>query len=147
MTIGFNAMTWLIFGVLLLLLETMAAGFYMLFLGAAALCVTILLFIMPAGYLASEVQLFSFAAFSLASVFLAYKFKFYEAKSSHETLNEPQAALVGQSFTLDSAIENGRGTLKIGDSLWQISGENAVKGANVKIIGYEKEVLLVEVLL
>ena len=42
------------------------------------------------------------------------------------------------------AIENGRGTVKIGDTLWRAEGPDAAQGARVKVTGTDGATLMVE---
>ena len=51
---------------------------------------------------------------------------------------------VGQVFTLDSPIQDGRGRLKISDTTWPISGENLPAGTVVKVTGADGIALKVE---
>ena len=57
-------------------------------------------------------------------------------------LPEPLAA-VG-SHPLESAIENGRGRLKIGDAFWQCEGPELPAGTRVRVVAVASMVLKVE---
>ena len=43
----------------------------------------------------------------------------------------------GKSYVLDEAIINGRGKIKIDDTLWEVTGPDLPQGASVKIVGVE----------
>ena len=54
------------------------------------------------------------------------------------------ARLVGQRARLETAIADGRGSLRIGDTLWQVTGPDLPAGTNVRISASDGIVLTVE---
>jgi inner membrane protein len=65
-------------------------------------------------------------------------------KSEQPHLNERHMTYVGRVVPLEQAIVNGTGKVRIEDSLWDVDGEDAPKGARVKIIGVKGLRLAVE---
>ena len=63
--------------------------------------------------------------------------------SDHPLLNERAAQLVGQSHELLDGIVNGRGSVKVGDSIWRVEGPDLPKGTRVKVTGADGTVLKV----
>jgi len=52
--------------------------------------------------------------------------------------------MIGQVHALHTAIENGRGKIKIGDSLWSVRGPDMPAGERVRILAVQDLVLEVE---
>ena len=57
---------------------------------------------------------------------------------------ESTARLVGEMVTVVEPIDNGRGRVKVGDSVWLCRGPDAPAGARVRVVGAEASVLQVE---
>ena len=51
---------------------------------------------------------------------------------------------VGRSYVLDEAIVNGRGKVRIDDTLWVVTGSDRGKGEWVKVTGVDGTRLVVE---
>lgn len=123
---------WLIIGVVLMGIETFAPGVFMLWLGLAAIIVGILSFGLAWSW---QAQIIIFAALSISMVPLWRHFAQRNAKPSDQPfLNKRAESLVGREFTLENAIVNGAGTIKIDDTVWRITGADAPSGARVKIL-------------
>ena len=59
-------------------------------------------------------------------------------------LNERAAQYIGRTFTLATAIEGGRGKVRVGDTLWNAAGPDLPAGARVRVTGARASVLEVE---
>ena len=73
--------------------------------------------------------------------------KFFRAddeQSERPLLNRRAQQHVGKSYLVADAIENGRGKVKIGDTLWRAEGPDAAQGARVKVTGADGATLMVE---
>ena len=90
-------------------------------------------------------QLVTFALLSLVSVIAA---KIYLRGQATETdrplLNKRAQQHIGRSYVLEEAIENGRGKIRVGDSLWRVEGPDRPKGERVVVTGADGTVLHVE---
>ena len=65
--------------------------------------------------------------------------------SEDENLNDRGARYVGKKYTLERALVNGEGKIRIGDSLWLVRGDfESDVGNSVKVTGSDGIVLLVE---
>jgi membrane protein implicated in regulation of membrane protease activity len=64
-------------------------------------------------------------------------------ESERPLLNERATQLIGQTFDLIDPIVNGRGSVKIGDSIWRVEGPELPKGARIKVIGADGTLLKV----
>ena len=132
----FNAESiWVLVGLVLLILEMIAPGAYLMFIGGAALLTGILGFVFPLPLIA---ELAIFAVLAIGSVYVAKRwFDVYPILSSSPLLNSRIAQMIGQTVTVVEPIEHGQGRVKVGDSVWSASGPDAEVGTKMKIIGAE----------
>ena len=49
-------------------------------------------------------------------------------------LNERASRLIGQTSTVETAIENGKGRVRVGDGVWNARGPDAPAGSQVTVI-------------
>ncbi|MEM7407492.1 MAG: NfeD family protein [Pseudomonadota bacterium] len=92
-----------------------------------------------------EAQVFWFAALSVVTV-LAWR-RYHAAHPTHTEqplLNRRGQQYVGRTFTLEEAIVNGQGKIRVDDSTWKIRGPDCDAGAMVQVCGVDGVVLLVE---
>ena len=125
--------TWAIAGLALAMLETLAPGVFMLWIGVAAFANALLLLAAP---LSIEWLLLTFCLFTAVSVLIGRKI--YGAKDLSKDapfLNRRADALVGRETRLQAAIENGVGLAQIDDTVWRVAGPELPQGARVKIVG------------
>ncbi len=123
---------WLIIGVVLMGIETFAPGVFMLWLGLAALIVGVLSFGIVWSW---QIQVLVFALLSIAMVPLWRNFSGRNARPTDKPfLNKRAEGLVGRVFTLEKPIVDGIGTVKIDDTVWRVSGPDALAGSRVKIV-------------
>jgi inner membrane protein len=59
-------------------------------------------------------------------------------------LNIRAQQYVGRMVVVEQAIQNGRGKVRVGDTLWQAEGLDAPAGSRVKITATNGNVLVVE---
>lgn len=133
---------WLSLGLALGVAEMVAPGFFLMWLGLAALIVGILDYFLP---ITLAYQVAMFATLSVITVFAGKKFLQDNPIESDDTkLNDRGARLTGEIVTVVEPITNGNGRVKVGDSVWNARGVDADLGARVKVIGADGAVLLVE---
>ena len=62
-------------------------------------------------------------------------------QSDRPLLNERAVQHIGQCFELIDPIVNGRGSIKIGDSIWRVEGPELPKGAVCSVLGADGTLL------
>ena len=133
---------WLIGGVVLLIAEVIAPGFFLVFVGAAAMATglfTVLFGLGPAA------QLALFAIYAVIAVMIGRRFYANRtADSTDPLLNDRAARLVGRSVTVVEAVDEQSGRVRVGDSEWSARGGPAEAGERVRITGVEGNCLIVE---
>ncbi len=126
---------WIIAGGLLLILEILAPGAFMLWLGLAALVVGIVSLLVDWPW---QTQFVAFAVLSIAAIPLWRRLAMkVETPTDEPFLNRRAHAFVGRVFTLEKPIVDGFGTLGIGDTVWRISGVDIPAGSRVKVTGVD----------
>jgi membrane protein implicated in regulation of membrane protease activity len=133
---------WLILAVALFLLEALIPGIHFLWFGLAAVVVAV--FAIATG-VTWQWQLIAFAIVAVATVFLVRRFARPDAEPSDlPDLNERGRQYVGRKVLVEEPIANGRGRVRVGDTLWHAEGPDAPKGARMKVTGSRGTVLVVE---
>ncbi len=133
---------WLIGGVLLLILEVIAPGFFLVFIGAAAMATGLFAILFGLG---TAAQLALFALYSVIAVMVGRRF--YSVRGPHSVdplLNDRSARLVGRSVVAVTAVDEHGGRVRVGDSEWSARGGPAGAGDRVRITGVEGNCLIVE---
>jgi len=133
---------WLIAAVALGILELLAPGFFLVWMGAAAALTGVIVALVP---LALPYQLGLFALLAFAAVFAGRRY--YAANpvaSADPNLNARASRLIGQTVTVEAAIENGKGRVRVGDGVWNARGADAPAGASVVIVAADGTSLTVE---
>ena len=126
---------WLAGGIVLAALEMAAAGVYLLWIGLGAIATGLVALALPAMTLVQQLLLFALAvAISAPLGALVYR---RLARSADTTLNRRSEQLVGRTVTLDEAIVNGAGRVRVGDTVWRVEGPDLPAGSRVRIIGSE----------
>lgn len=134
---------WWILGLVLLVAEMLSpTGFFLLWIGAAAILVGAVSWLMPS--LGWEVEMILFGVLSVASFFVWRRFRPFNVASDQPSLNRRGQSYVGRTFTLDTAIVNGVGKLHVDDSQWRISGADVPAGTQVRVVAADGSTLRVE---
>jgi membrane protein implicated in regulation of membrane protease activity len=140
--VSLGSWNWFILAALLLLIEILAPGMFMLWLGLSAILVGI---ISSAVVWSWQAQLIAFAAFAIASVPAWRHFaRKVERPADSPFLNRRAQGYVGREFTLDKPIVGGVGTIRIDDTVWRVMGPDAPAGSRVRIARADGAALMVE---
>jgi len=132
MFVTLGTWNWLILALVLIGVEVLAPGVFMLWLGLAALLVGLLSFVIDMHW---QMQVLLFAIFAAAAVpiwrSLARRGK---GETSNPFLNRRNDALVGRVFTLEKPIQDGSGTVRIDDTIWRVNGPDAPAGSRIRVV-------------
>lgn len=133
---------WLSLGLVLGVAEMLAPGFFLIWLGLAAIIVGLLDWALP---ISIPFQVALFAILSILTVYAGKKFlKDNPIETSDPNLNDRGARLAGEIVTVVEAIQDSNGRVKVGDTVWSARGADAKVGARVRVTGADGAVLLVE---
>lgn len=136
---------WMVLGLLLLGAEVLIPGFFLIWIGIAAVIVGALsLALWESGFWTWQVQVLVFLGVAIVAVFAGRAIMQRSDASDEPLLNRRSAQLIGRTATLQEAIVNGQGRVKLGDTTWSVSGPDLEAGAKVRITGAEDMKLTVE---
>jgi membrane protein implicated in regulation of membrane protease activity len=134
---------WAVLGAVLGVIEIAVPAMVCIWLAAAALGVAAISWRYPG--LAWEHQALIFAALAIASVALGRTaFSHTRASASGRHLNRRGESYIGRMFTLDGAIIDGRGRLRVDDTVWLVAGPDLPAGTRVRVTGAENTLLRIE---
>jgi len=130
---------WLFAGLFFCFAETLAPGAFLIFIGIAGLVIGGVDFLYP---LPVEAQTLGFAALAAALALLGKRLYGSVLGKGDSAPVSRAEALVGQEFFLESAIAQGYGRIRVGDSVWRVSGPDLPSGAKVKVVSVGGSVTL-----
>lgn len=138
---------WFILGFLLLGLELIVSGVFLMWFGIAALITGLIIWLLQSHlpiFSAWQTQIVIFLLFSVITVIIGVKFNRLNKTTDTPFLNNRTEELIGYTATLEEPIINGKGRLRIGDSLWNIIGPDLAAGTTVRIKSYQNGFFEVE---
>jgi membrane protein implicated in regulation of membrane protease activity len=133
---------WIVAGLILLGLELLAPGIFLIWFGIAALITGVLAFAADPGW---QVELVVFVALAVVAVLIGRRY-FSPAREPGEQplLNQRAARQVGMIHVLTDPIVDGQGRIRIDDTNWRIAGPDLPSGARVRVVAADGAVLRVE---
>ena len=133
---------WAIGGLVLLIAEIVAPGFFLVFLGVAAIATGLFTLLFD---LSLAPQLVLFVIYTALAVLIG---KRWYAEPDHADqsirLNDPSERMVGKSVTVVDPVDDHGGRVRVGDGEWSARGGPAAVGARVRVIAVDGNCLLVE---
>ena len=137
---------WLCFGLLLIIAEPFVPGTYIMWVGIGAILTGCVYWLFDG--MSIEMQLFVFSVSSFVSVMVGIFVydKLLGPNREKSYVNKTGAhRFVGKTYVVSEAIHNGKGKVKVGDTVWLArSKKNIEKGKEVVVIGVDGTQLLVE---
>jgi membrane protein implicated in regulation of membrane protease activity len=134
---------WLIGGVVLLIAELIAPGFFLVFIGGAALATGLatLLVGLP---VAAQLALFAAIAFLSTRIGGRYAYSYRYDYSTDPLLNNRIGRLLGRVVVVVEPVDSNGGRVRVGDSVWSARGGPAAIGERVRIVDVDGNCLKVE---
>ncbi len=140
---GGAAGAWLIAALVLGIAELAIPGVFLIFLAVAAAitgAATLVLADLPVAG-----QIASFTVWSAVTVLIGKRwYSDYPVATTDGLLNDRAGRMIGQIVTVDTAIEDGEGRIRVGDGSWPAHGPDAAIGASVRIVSITDGVAVVE---
>ena len=134
-----NYMHWLVIGLVLIIIELFVWSVFLLWIGASAITVSIVFYLIPD--VSSLLQLLIFIVLAVTSTLLSKKY--YPVKTVDEQLHDKAKRYIGKECMIVT-VEDEVAKVQIGESLWFAKGSNLSVGQSVKIIGVESSTFIVE---
>jgi membrane protein implicated in regulation of membrane protease activity len=116
----------------------------MLWIGIAAAAMGLTLMFLP--QLSFLTQAVLFAALALISCYVYWHFvrRAARERSDQPSLNRRAEQYIGRRYVLDSAIVNGQGKARVGDSLWLVEGPELPAGTAIEVVAVDGSTLKVK---
>lgn len=136
--------SWIVAGLVLLALELVVPGGFLLWMGVAGIITGALTFVVVISW---PLQWLIFGVLSLVTIALWVRWnRGRQAVSDRPYLNRRTDGLIGQEAVLEQPIVQGFGRIALGDTVWRVSGPDLPAGRRVRIVGSTGAVLAVEAL-
>ena len=136
---------WLTFGLILMILELIIPGTFVIWFGFGGIVTGLILIFVP---LSVNGQLATFAVCSTISVlfgFFVYKRIFGANKEVGQRNKVGAQKYIGQSFKVVEEIDDDAGKIAVGDTVWLAkSNHHIAKGKRAKVVGVKGTILIVE---
>ncbi|HEX4184293.1 MAG TPA: NfeD family protein [Stellaceae bacterium] len=133
---------WLVVAAVFAVIEVAVPVMVCIWLAAAALGAAAIAWFAPG--LGWEHQALIFAALAVVSVAIGrMAFASTRPRSRPAHLNRRAETYVGRTFTLERPIVDGRGRLKVDDTVWLVEGPDLPAGTRVQVTGVANTLLRV----
>lgn len=143
-----GAWNWWILALILMGLEILAPGTFFLWFGIAAFLIgTISLAVGPdTVFWVWQTQIIGFVVLSLAAAVFGRRFMTQYGLDASEDpdLNERGRQQIGRTAVLGEPILEGQGRVKLGDTVWRVTGPDLPAGARVRVVSAHSNALMVE---
>ena len=138
--------SWWVLGLVLLAAELVVPGFFLVWIGLAAIIVGALsLLFWENTFWIWQAQLLVFAASAVIVTLLGRRYVYNNNQTTDEPfLNQRGASLVGRTATLNEPITEGRGRIRLDDTFWTVMGPDLPAGTRVKVVASNGRDLTVE---
>ena len=134
---------WWIAAMVFVILEVFVPGAILIWFGISAGVVGILLLLFPS--MAWEIQIVLFTVLAVASILIWRVYaKRHPEQSDYPTLNRRGEQYVDRVFTLEQAITDGVGKVRVDDSTWKVQGPDVPAGTRIRVTDVNGTVLVVE---
>lgn len=134
---------WLIGGVVLLIAELIAPGFFLVFIGGAAVATGFASLLLPLS-LPLQLALFAVLAFLAVRIGGRHAYSMRYDYSADPLLNDRAKRLLGKVVVATQPIDANGGRVRVGDGEWSARGGPAAPGERVRIVDVEGNCLKVE---
>lgn len=126
-----SAWHWASLAVVLLVLETLGTGGFLIGSSIAAFLMSAIIIISPNMDWKWQLAIFSTSAIVFSLIYLK-RFAHFNENTDQPNLNNRAAQHIGKRYTLSEAIVNGQGRIQVGDTFWKITCDDDL-AASTKI--------------
>ena len=135
---------WWIVALVLIGIEVMVPGYFMLWIGIGAAATGLVVLLAPGLSFLSQALVFALLAFVSCAVYWYWlRPKLQHNDVGSERLNRRGEQLIGGRYVLIEPIVNGRGKARVGDGQWLVSGPDLPVGSTVEVVSVEGTTLQV----
>jgi inner membrane protein len=132
---------WIIAGLILLGLELLAPGVFLVWFGVAALITGLFAFLTDFGW---QTDVLVFVVLAVVAVVIGRRYFSASGQTEQPLLNQRAVRHVGSVHVLADPIVDGQGRIRIDDTNWRIAGPDLPSGTRVRVTAVDGAVLRVE---
>ena len=81
-----------------------------------------------------QIQILIFAVLTVISAIIGRRIMANSAQTDEPHLNQRGASLVGRTATLSEPISEGRGRIRLDDTMWVVNGPDLPAGTHVRVV-------------
>lgn len=140
--VQYGPWAWFVLGLVLLGLELVVPGGWFLWLGAGGILTGLMAFI-PGVTWPWQITIFGLLALVTVVGWRLFT-RNRKQTSDRPLLNRRAEAFIGHEGVLDEPITNGFGRMRLGDTVWRITGPDLPAGTRIRITSADITVLRVE---
>lgn len=134
---------WIVGGLILVALEIVVPGVFLLWIGIGAIATGALVSIL--GIISWETQCLIFVPLAFIALFLGRKYIRKAAPAEDTTLNRRLLSYIGRRAEVVQPVVNGKGRIRLGDTLWLVQGPDCPVGTMVTVTGVDGSELIVAI--
>lgn len=135
---------WLTIGLLLLGLETLGVGGFLIGAAVAAILMAATLWFLPGMSWQLQLSVFAVEALVLSVVYWNFFKEFNQRTDSHK-LNDRASQLIGKQMTLEIEMPAGHGRVQIGDTFWKVECSESLRvGDLIEVTSSDGMLLYIE---
>lgn len=141
-----GAWNWMVLGAVLLALEILVPGVFLLWIGIAAVLTGALsLQLWGFAFWTWQLQVFVFLILALVSAYTGSRvMKARSGDTDQPLLNRRTDQLIGRTGVLSEPIAQGVGRMRLGDTTWRVVGPDLPAGTQVRVVAANGPELTVE---
>jgi membrane protein implicated in regulation of membrane protease activity len=134
---------WWVLALVLIAAELIAPGYFLLWIGLAAGVMGLVMLIFPGMPFIAQAVVFGVLAIAVCLIYWKFIRPAAELRNDQPLLNRKGERMIGRRVLVAEALVNGRGKVKVGDSVWLAEGTDAAVGATVEVVGVHGTTLTV----
>ncbi|WP_439615933.1 NfeD family protein [Shinella sp.] len=126
---------WWVLGIVLLILEVLMPGVFLVWIGIAAIITGALsIALWETAFWTWHAQWLVFAVLSLIAAIMGRRIVSSRGQTSDQPhLNQRGQSLIGRTATLEQPIAEGRGRIRLDDTMWNVQGPDLPVGTRVRV--------------
>lgn len=134
-----GAWNWGILGIILLMLELVFPGVFLVWFGVGALLTASIALLFSGSQLIAtwELQTVLFLIFSVILVLLGRNFFRRDRETDEPLLNRRTDQIIGRVVILDEPVVDGNGHVRIDDTIWRAKGSDLPSGTRVRLVSFD----------
>ena len=136
---------WWILALVLIAAELVAPGYFLLWIGVAAGIMGLVTLLVPGLPFLAQAVVFGLLAIGTCFVYWKFIRPATELRDDQPLLNRKGDRMVGRRVLVAEPFVNGRGKVKVGDSVWLAEGPDVEPGTAVEVIAVNGTTLRVKV--